>query len=248
MKTDWDYTELAQAYLKRPNYSEQAIDALCRLAAPNPAEVCDVGAGAGHLTRMLASRGHRVTAIEPNPAMSALGRSRTAGLPDLRWVEAVAEASGQDHARFDLVTFGSSFNVCDRPRALAEAARILRRGGWLALVWNHRRLDDPLQARIEAFIRSSVPSYSHGVRREDQAPVIAANKSFATPIKLAVDFVCHQSVDDCVEAWASHATLARAAGERFGEALAGIAALLRQGGEAQLSLPYTTVLTLAQRI
>ena len=26
MKTEWDYTKLADAYLKRPNYSEEAID------------------------------------------------------------------------------------------------------------------------------------------------------------------------------------------------------------------------------
>ncbi len=247
MKTDWDYTALAQSYLKRPGYSESAIDALCRLAAPNPAEVCDVGAGTGQLTRMLARRGHRVIAIEPNPAMLTLGRSYTAELPTVHWIDAVAEATGQGNGRFDLVTFGSSFNVCDRSLALAEAGRVLRPRGWLALLWNHRRLDDPMQAQIEAYIRSVVPNFNHGVRREDQSPVIAASGRFAKPIKVAVDFVCRQSVEDCIEAWGSHATLARAAGERFGEALAGIAALLRQSGEAQLDLPYTTVLTLAQR-
>lgn len=247
MKTDWDYTALAQAYLKRPGYSEAAIDTLCGLAVPNPAEVCDIGAGTGQLTRMLACRGHRVVAIEPNAAMRALGRSHTADLPTVHWIDALAEATGQGDGRFDLVTFGSSFNVCDRPRALAEAARVLRPGGWLALIWNHRRLDDPLQAQIEAYIRSVAPNYRHGVRREDQSPVIAASGCYAEPVKAAIDFFCRQSVEDNIEAWGSHATLARAAGERFGEALAGIAALLRRSGETHLDLPYTTVLTLAQR-
>ena len=26
MKTEWDYTELAEAYLKRPDYAQSAID------------------------------------------------------------------------------------------------------------------------------------------------------------------------------------------------------------------------------
>ena len=32
MKTEWDYTNLADAYLKRPDYSEVAIDAMLSIA------------------------------------------------------------------------------------------------------------------------------------------------------------------------------------------------------------------------
>lgn len=32
MKTDWDYTNLADAYLKRPDYSEDAINKMLALA------------------------------------------------------------------------------------------------------------------------------------------------------------------------------------------------------------------------
>ena len=31
MKTEWDYTNLAEAYLKRPEYAESAIDEMLRL-------------------------------------------------------------------------------------------------------------------------------------------------------------------------------------------------------------------------
>lgn len=31
MKTEWDYTNLAEAYLKRPDYAESAIDEMLRL-------------------------------------------------------------------------------------------------------------------------------------------------------------------------------------------------------------------------
>ena len=35
MKTDWDYTELAEAYLKRPNYADEAINKMLDIAGFN---------------------------------------------------------------------------------------------------------------------------------------------------------------------------------------------------------------------
>ena len=32
MKTEWDYTTLADAYLKRPDYADAAIDAMLSIA------------------------------------------------------------------------------------------------------------------------------------------------------------------------------------------------------------------------
>ena len=70
MKTEWDYTILADAYLKRPDYSQEAIDSILKLSDINTdSKVCDVGAGVAHLTIMLAEKGISVTAVEPNDAM-----------------------------------------------------------------------------------------------------------------------------------------------------------------------------------
>ena len=61
MKTEWNYTELADAYLKRPDYSPTAIDAMLAVFGANKGDkVCDVGAGVAHLTIELASRGLQV--------------------------------------------------------------------------------------------------------------------------------------------------------------------------------------------
>src|SRR3954447_13572753 len=116
MKTEWDYTVLADAYLKRPDYSEAAIDELLRVAGVTKGTaVCDVGAGVAHLTLMLAHRGLDVTAVEPNDAMRANGLKRTHDLPNVHWHEGTGEQTGQSDSSFALVTFGSSFNVCNRP-------------------------------------------------------------------------------------------------------------------------------------
>ena len=46
MKTEWDYTELAEAYLKRPDYAPKAIERILSTASVN--------AGGGGLSVILA--------------------------------------------------------------------------------------------------------------------------------------------------------------------------------------------------
>ncbi len=71
MKTEWDYTNLADAYLKRPDYAQDAIEKMLETAEIKPGDnVCDVGAGAAHLTIKLAEYGLKVCAVEPNDAMN----------------------------------------------------------------------------------------------------------------------------------------------------------------------------------
>ena len=247
MKTEWDYTSLADAYLQRPDYADAAIDALLKVAEVKHGETaCDVGAGVAHLTLMLAARGLNVTAVEPNDAMRANGVKRTASLPNVRWFEGTGENTGQiDHA-FSLVTFGSSFNVCDRPAALKETARILKPRGWFACMWNHRYLQDPIQARIEAIIKSHIDSYSYGARREDQTDVIDASGLFGPVVHLDSRVVHKQSVEDCVEAWRSHATLERQAGSAFATIVDEIEAYLVGLGKTVIDIPYTTQIWIAQ--
>ena len=119
MKTEWDYTDLATAYVKRPDYSDQAIDAMVRLAGlTTGGTACDVGAGVAHLTLKLAERRFTVSAVEPNDAMRGIGIQRTRELANVSWFEGTGERTGRPAGAFDLVTFGSSFNVVDRPAAL----------------------------------------------------------------------------------------------------------------------------------
>lgn len=75
MKTEWDYSSLAEAYLKRPRYSTEAIDKLVSLSGiAEGAQVCDVGAGVAHLTLELLQRGFKVDAVEPNDEMRRRGK------------------------------------------------------------------------------------------------------------------------------------------------------------------------------
>jgi ubiquinone/menaquinone biosynthesis C-methylase UbiE len=241
VKTEWDYTELAEAYLKRPDYSDSAIDGLLKVAGiPADSPVCDVGAGVAHLTLKLAERGMQVSAVEPNDAMRALGSKRTETLSNVRWFEGTGEATGQPSGTFNMVTFGSSFNVTDRPKALLETKRLLKPGGWFAAMWNHRDLDDPVQNAIEEIIKAAIPEYGYGTRREDQTEIIDASGLFGPVQRIEGGVVHRQSIPEVVEAWRSHATLHRQAGDKFYGIIDDIENMLLDSGQVEIVIPYTT--------
>lgn len=248
MKTEWDYTQLADAYLERPDYAPAALNELFRIAGLKPGDrVCDLGAGVAHLTIPLARFGCVVDAVEPNDAMRANGKKRTASMSGVSWHEGTGEDSGMPGGAYDFVTFGSSFNVCDRQKALEETHRLLKPHKYFACLWNHRNLDDPVQKQIEEIIKSHIPGYDYGSRREDQTEVIAASGLFDAPQKVEGEILWTQKVTDAIEAWRSHATLQRQAGKNFGAIVNEIADYLNSLGVAEIRIPYTTRAWIARR-
>jgi SAM-dependent methyltransferase len=177
--------------------------------------------------------------------MRERGRARTAGQIGVRWSDGTGEDTGQPDGGFDLVTFGSSFNVTERGQALVETARILRPGGWFACMWNHRDLDEPTQSAIERTIRGHLPGYDYGTRREDQTAVIAQSGLFEDGERIEGPVRHTQSIVDWVDAWRSHATLQRQAGAAFGAIVDEIDALLTASGKTEIVVPYTTRIWLA---
>jgi SAM-dependent methyltransferase len=97
------------------------------------ANVVDVGCGDGQLTRMLTRRGAHVTGIEVSPRALARARAvKPAG--DERYMQGLAEDLPIKSRSADIVIFLNSFHHVDeqgQPRALKEAARVLKDGGIL---------------------------------------------------------------------------------------------------------------------
>ncbi|MET0615923.1 MAG: class I SAM-dependent methyltransferase [Thermoleophilaceae bacterium] len=138
------FARSAEAYeLGRPGYPAEALEPL-RLSSAMT--VLDLAAGTGKLTRALAASGASVIAVEPVAEMRAL-------LPgSVRALDGTAEAIPLEEASVDLVTVGQAFHWFDGPAALAEIHRVLRPGGRLALLWNRRAEDAPVNRAIEALV------------------------------------------------------------------------------------------------
>ncbi len=242
MKTEWDYTDLAQSYRKRPDYADEALDRLFEICSiSTPAKVCDVGAGTAHLTVKLAKRGFSIDAVEPNDAMRKLGMEKTYELKQVSWFEGTGENTGRPSGEYDLVSFGSSFNVVDQIKALHECFRILKPEGWFVCCWNHRDLKDPLQQDIERIIRDSISDYKYGRRRENQTGIINESGLFGKVHRFEGHIVHKLKKRDIKDAWRSHATLHRQAGDCFPKIIERISTMIENLPENRISVPYTTV-------
>ena len=248
-KVTWDYTDHATHYDKRADYSQDAIDNLLKTIGCTPARpVAEVGAGTGKLTKELLHRGLKVSSVEPNDAMRTIGIENTKG-QSVTWSVGTGEATGLPSGSAYAVFFGSSFNVVDQNAALAEVSRVLLSKGWFACMWNHRDLDDPIQQRIESIIKSSIPDYSYGTRREDPTNVINASGLFSPTKSIEGNFVWKMPKSDIIVAWKSHATLKRQAGSDsvFDNIIEEIAKYLDQLPEI-IDVPYTTRIYFAQKL
>lgn len=99
--------------------------------------VVEVGAGTGHVVRILRDHGFQVTAVEPSAAMRAIGERAASG-PDVRWVDARAEHLPFADGQFDGALFFATIEFVDDPAAaLREAFRVVCDGGWVTVGYLH---------------------------------------------------------------------------------------------------------------
>ena len=135
--------QLYERHLVPLIFAPYAHDLAARTARSEPGEVLELAAGTGVLTRELARAlpaGARLVATDVNAPMLAEAAAAGSARP-VEWREADALALPFADAAFDAVVcqFGAMF-FADRPRAYAEARRVLRPGGRLLFnVWD--RLD-----------------------------------------------------------------------------------------------------------
>jgi SAM-dependent methyltransferase len=131
----------------RPSYPPEAVDwLLMRTGVGEGDTIVDLAAGTGKLTRLLAPSGAHVIAVEPVPEMRAL-----IGVGEV--LDGTAEEIPLVDGSAVLVTVAQAFHWFDLDRALPEIHRVLRPDGHLALVWNMRDLEDPLQRAVEDLLR-----------------------------------------------------------------------------------------------
>ena len=126
--------------------------------------VLDLGCGTGTLARGFAARGCRVIGIDPDADMLYQAR-RLAWEQnlDIEFCQAGAEHTGVDDHSVDVVTAGQCWHWFDRPRAAAEAQRVLVNGGALIIAhFDWLPLPGNMVAATEALIEQFNPQWTMG--------------------------------------------------------------------------------------
>ena len=108
-------------------------DRFVRRVKPRAGEaILDMAGGTGDIAFRLARSGAQVTVSDINGAMLAVGQERAQkrGIDGLAWSEQNAETLSFANSSFDAYTIAFGIrNVTHRQQALAEAHRVLKRGG-----------------------------------------------------------------------------------------------------------------------
>lgn len=169
----------------RPEYPRSVPAEILREAGPLPARItaADVGAGTGISSRLLASAGWTVIAVEPNAKMlEALTATAGSGV-EAR--QGSAERTGLNSGSVDVVTAFQAFHWFPAREALQEFHRILRPHGLAALVWNVRSKSDPFTLAysniVEEYMDRSVSSLLQ--RKEDTGGELLKSQLFESGVK-----------------------------------------------------------------
>ena len=140
----------------RPSYPDAAVNFLYERCPK--ARAADVGAGTGIFTRCLLRRFNGVIAVEPNEDMR---KKFSENLPDISCLAAAGEATGIADKSIDLITVAQAFHWLDEEKFKAEALRILRPNGKVAIIWNTSLKDDFTAAR-DAVCQKYCPRFRAG--------------------------------------------------------------------------------------
>jgi SAM-dependent methyltransferase len=169
----------------RPSYPEAALALLRERCGLVPgSQVADLGSGTGILTRLLLASGATVFAVEPNDGMRAAAEAALGGERGFHSVKGAAEATTLRDDSIDLLVAGQAFHWFKVDSARAEALRIVRAGGWAALLWNEHPADgSAFLGDYEALVRRHAPEYDQVV--SSRADETAMRTFFGGPVSCA---------------------------------------------------------------
>lgn len=162
----------------RPGYPPEVLDFVTTTAGLGPgAAVLEIGCGTGQLTEALVRAGFRVTASDIGAAMIACARQRP-GCASVRFEVGAFEDLVADESAFDLVISSAAFHWIDPEVAFAKSARLLRAGGWLALLGTADRYDEPVGPALDELWTTHGDTGGAWQRRQSDSQAIAATGLF----------------------------------------------------------------------
>jgi SAM-dependent methyltransferase len=177
----------------RPSYPEELFGDLARLtsaqptahglrptANPNseplavsrqPSAVCsrilEIGPGTGQATLPLAKRGFSILGLELGKRMAELARGKLREFPNVEIRNVAFEDWILEPEAFDIVLAATAFHWIPGRVAWPRCAKILKPGGYLALLWNFPDLPDtPVYQELRAVYHELMP------QREDPRPPV----------------------------------------------------------------------------
>lgn len=158
----------------RPSYPPALLDRVAGLTPGLAGRAWEPGAGSGQATRGLAERMGFLVATD----VSALQLRHAPALPRVRYAVAAAEAAPLDSGTMDLVAVSQALHWFEFERFFAEARRVSRPGGVLA-VWTYGIVS--VADEIDALVRHLYADVLGEDWRPERRHVLGAYETIPVP-------------------------------------------------------------------
>lgn len=170
------FSDRVSNYLKyRPSYPAELIDTLIAECKLKPDSViADIGSGTGKLSQLLLAKSLPVTGVEPNNEMRLAAEALFESNSSFTSVAGQSEATGLKAKSVDLITVAQAFHWFDVKASKVEFERILKAGGFIALIWNHRDTDQAFQRDYDDMLNRYAPDYTKSGHRGSKEATVAA--------------------------------------------------------------------------
>lgn len=100
--------------------------------------VADIGSGTGISASLFLENGYTVYGIEPNKEMREAAERSLSRYPAFTSMSGTAEAVPVGDGSIDLIIAAQAFHWFEIDAARKESKRILKKDGWVVLLWNDR--------------------------------------------------------------------------------------------------------------
>ncbi|UQZ81039.1 ubiquinone/menaquinone biosynthesis methyltransferase [Paenibacillus konkukensis] len=132
-----EFENKAKAYAAgRPTYPEEILSKIQELGIGKDSVIADIGAGTGLLTNLLCKLDCKIIAVEPDVQMLNECRQYCSAHKNIEYIHATAERTPLAEHSIDVITIASAFHWFDKELSKAEFKRILKKDGYVILLWN----------------------------------------------------------------------------------------------------------------
>lgn len=155
------FSDRAADYVKyRPTYPVEVVTTFEKLGLNPTKKIADLGSGTGISSELFLKYGYAVIGVEPNDEMRAAAEKALAKYPNFGSLNGTAESTRLPNASIDFVVAAQAFHWFDQPKVKVEMKRILKKDGWVVLMWNDRKTESsPFLEAYDAFLRAHTNDY-----------------------------------------------------------------------------------------
>lgn len=146
--------------------------------------IADVGSGTGLLSKLFLDGGMTVYGVEPNQSMREAAEIYLKNYPNFHSYNGTAEEMTLADQSVDIITVGTAFHWFDIDKTKMEFRRVLKKDGYVLLVWNVRSTEQSLLLRdYEKLLLKYATDYKESnARKFDNAAV----ESFFSPNEMKI--------------------------------------------------------------